>query len=259
MEPPSGSRTARMCQVVTDDSLPCHASAAGSRVASALRHEVRRAMKVAIIGTGKMGRGFAQALASKHEVIVGSRDEDRAAATASKFGAARGTTYADAAADADVVILTVPWEAMEETLPQLGDLKGAVVVDVSYPYKKAEREAMKGRSSTAEEIQKRLPNAKVLKGWNHVHARHLTDPEVDGIAASVLIAGDDQTAKDTVFELARDMGFHPVDVGPLKATRELERLVGVMLFVKLGPLRILSRTSVPRHPMQARIRRPESG
>jgi len=74
-----------------------------------------------------------------------------------------------------------------------------------------------------------------------VHARHLTEPEVDGIAASVLIAGDDQAAKDIVFDLARDMGFHPVDVGPLKATRELERLVAVMLFVRLGPLRILSR------------------
>ncbi|MGI8615411.1 MAG: NADPH-dependent F420 reductase [Actinomycetota bacterium] len=197
-------------------------------------------MKVAIIGTGKMGKGFARALSPKHEVVVGSRDLERARETTSKVGAARGATYADAVGDADVVILTVPWEAMDETLPQLGDLKGTVVVDVSYPYKKAEREAMKG-SSTAEEIQKRLPNARVLKGWNHVHAWHLTDPEVDGIAASVLIAGDDQGAKDAVSELARDMGFHPVDVGPLKATRELERLVGVMLFVKLGPLRILSR------------------
>jgi 8-hydroxy-5-deazaflavin:NADPH oxidoreductase len=197
-------------------------------------------VKVAVIGTGKMGRGFATALAPTHEVIVGSRDEARAAATASKVGAARGATYADAAAGADVVILTVPWESMDDTLPQLGDLKGTIVVDVSYPYKKAERDALTG-SSTAEEIQKRLPTAKVLKGWNHVHARHLTEPEVDGIAASVLIAGDDREAKDRVFELARDMGFHPVDVGPLKATRELERLVGVMLFVKLGPLRILSR------------------
>jgi 8-hydroxy-5-deazaflavin:NADPH oxidoreductase len=197
-------------------------------------------MKVGIIGTGKMGRGFAMALASKHEVIVGSRDEDRATATASKVGAAAGATYADAAADADVVILTVPWEAMDETLSQLGQLQGTVVIDVSYPYNKSERDVLKG-SSTAEEIQKRLPNAKVFKGWSHVHSRHLTEPEVDGIAASVLIAGDDQAAKDVVFELARDMGFHPVDVGSLKATRELERLVGVMLFVKLGPLRVLSR------------------
>lgn len=199
----------------------------------------RRTMRIAIVGTGKMGKGFATALASHHEVIVGSRDPERARVTSSKTGAARGVSYPEAVADADVVILTVPWEAMDDVLPRLGDVTGKILVDVSYPYRKQERQALEG-SSTAEEIQKRLPDARVLKGWNHVHARHLTSPEVDGIASSVLIAGDDPAAKDVVFGLARDMGFHPVDVGPLKATRELERLVGVMLFVKLGPLRVLS-------------------
>jgi 8-hydroxy-5-deazaflavin:NADPH oxidoreductase len=116
-----------------------------------------------------------------------------------------------------------------------------VVVDISFPYRKAEREALHKRgSSTAEQIQQRVPRARVVKGWNHIHAQHLTAPEVDGIAASVLLAGDDPAAKQMVFALARDMGFHPVDIGPLKATRELERLVGVMLFVRLGPLRVLS-------------------
>ena len=196
-------------------------------------------MKVAIIGTGRMGRGFATALAPKHQVTVGSRDPDRAGQVASATGAARGATYAEAAADAEVVILTVPWPAMDDTLGQLGELDQTVVVDVSWPSRKSEREALKG-SSTAEQIQQRLPRARVVKGWNHVHAQHLTAPEVDGIAASVLIAGDDPAAKQTVFGLARDMGFHPVDVGPLKATRELERLVGMMLFVRLGPLRVLS-------------------
>jgi 8-hydroxy-5-deazaflavin:NADPH oxidoreductase len=197
-------------------------------------------MRIAIVGTGRMGKGFATALAPHHEVIVGSRDPERGRTTASKTGAARGTSYPEAVADADVVILTVPWEAMDDVLPQLGDVDGKIVVDVSYPYRKQERQALEG-SSTAEEIQKRLPDARVLKGWNHVHARHLTSPEVDGIAASVLVAGDDPAAKDVVFGIARDMGFHPVDVGPLKATRELERLVGIMLFVKLGPVRVLSR------------------
>ena len=56
----------------------------------------------------------------------------------------------------------------------------------------------------------------------------------------MLIAGDDPAAKEMVFAIARDMGFHPVDVGPLKATRDLEKLVGVMLFLRLGPFRILS-------------------
>jgi 8-hydroxy-5-deazaflavin:NADPH oxidoreductase len=197
-------------------------------------------VRIAIIGTGKMGRGFAQALAPTHEVVVGSRDPDRAAATASRTGAAGGATYADAAANADVVIFTVPWTAMDQTLRQLGDLPGTVVIDVSYPYSKREREALRGRS-TAEAIQQQLPSARVFKGWNHVHARHLTDPEVDGVAASVLIAGDDPEAKDIVFAMARDMGFHPVDAGPLRATRDLEKLVGVMLFVRLGPFRVLSR------------------
>ena len=196
-------------------------------------------MRIAIIGTGSMGRGFAQALAPTHEVVVGSRDPDKAVATASKTGAARGATYGDAAANADVVILTVPWQAMDETLGQVGELPGTVVIDVSYPYNKREREALKGKS-TAELIQERLPSARVFKGWNHVHARHLTEPSVDGIAASVLIAGDDPAAKEMVFAIARDMGFHPVDVGPLKATRDLEKLVGVMLFLRLGPFRILS-------------------
>jgi 8-hydroxy-5-deazaflavin:NADPH oxidoreductase len=196
-------------------------------------------VKIAIIGTGKMGAAFARALAPTHQVVVGSRDRDRAAATAAKTGAAGGATYADAAADADVVILAVPWQAMDQTLSQLGDLSGTVVVDVSYPYTKREREALKG-TSTAELIQKRLPSARVFKGWNHVFARHLTDPEVDGIATSVLIAGDDPEAKNLVFAMARDMGFHPVDVGPLKATRDLEKLVGIMLFLRLGRFRVLS-------------------
>jgi 8-hydroxy-5-deazaflavin:NADPH oxidoreductase len=199
-------------------------------------------VRVAIIGTGRMGRGFATALAPRHEVILGSRDPARASKVAAATGATGGATYADAAAGAEVVILTVPWDAIEDTLSQLGELDRTVVVDVSFPYRKSQREALaKKGSSTAEHIQRRLPRARVVKGWNHVHARHLTAPEVDGIAASVLIAGDDPQAKQTVSALAEDMGFHPVDVGPLKATRELERLVGSMLFVRLGPLRVLSR------------------
>lgn len=62
---------------------------------------------------------------------------------------------------------------------------------------------------------------------------------MERIAASVLIGGDDPQAKQAVSALAADMGFHPIDVGPVKATRELERLVGVMLFVRLGPLPVL--------------------
>jgi predicted dinucleotide-binding enzyme len=80
----------------------------------------------------------------------------------------------------------------------------------------------------------------VVKGWNHVFAQFLTAPQVGGIAASVLLAGDDLDAKRIVSTVARDMGFHPVDVGSLRQSYHLDRLVSITLFVKLGPFRVLS-------------------
>jgi predicted dinucleotide-binding enzyme len=195
-------------------------------------------VRIAIIGTGKMGRGFATALSSRHEVVFGSRDPGRAEKVVRSTGAAGATSPAEAAAGAEVVILAVPWQAMEETLARSGDLGGAVVVDVSVPYGR-QQEAL-GRRSSGEVVQKWLPRARVVKGWNHVFARYLTAPEVDGIASSVLLAGDDREAKGTVSALAREMGFHPVDVGGLRQSYHLDRLVGMMLFVKLGPFRVLS-------------------
>jgi 8-hydroxy-5-deazaflavin:NADPH oxidoreductase len=195
-------------------------------------------VRIAIVGVGKMGTGFAAALAGSHDVLLGSRDPKKASAAAARTGVVAADSYAEAAAGADVVFLTVPGTAMDDTIARLGPVD-SVVVDPSSPYSRAEREALKGRS-VAELVQTRLPNARVVKAWNHVFARYLTDAEVSGVASSVLIAGDDAAAKRTVSRLARDMRFHPVDVGPLKAARDLEALAGTMLFVKLGRFRVLT-------------------
>lgn len=194
-------------------------------------------MKIAVIGTGKMGRGFASALSSRHKVVFGSRDPARAAKVVRATGAAGAASYAEAASGADIVILAVPWKAMDETLPALGKLTGKVIVDISAPYGK-EVEAL-GTRSSGEVVQKKLRGARVVKGWSHVFAKFLTDPDVDGIESSVLIAGDDAPAKKVVFKMARDMGFHPVDVGGLRQSYHLDRLVSMMLFVKLGRFRVL--------------------
>jgi 8-hydroxy-5-deazaflavin:NADPH oxidoreductase len=185
-----------------------------------------------------MGRGFATGLSSRHEVMFGSRDPAQATKVVRATGAAGAASSDQAAAGADVVILAVPWLSMEETLTRLGGLDRTVVVDVSVAHGK-EREAL-GRQSTGEFVQKRLPGARVVKGWNHVFSRYLTDPQVEGIAQSVLLAGDDVDAKRVVCGLARDMGFHPVDVGRLRESYHLDRLLGVMLFVRLGPFRVLT-------------------
>lgn len=201
-------------------------------------------MNIGIVGTGKMGSGFAQALKEKHEVWLGYRDTERGKQAASEVGVAGGGSYADVVGDSDVVILAVPWAAVDETLPQLGDLAGTTVIDITNPYGEKGLVPLEG-TSTAEEIQKKVPQAKVVKGWNHVYATNLTRPDVNGEASSVFIAGDDPAAKDAAFRVARDMGFDPVDAGPLAATRHLERLLGVMGGLRLSTdrtIRILQRS-----------------
>jgi predicted dinucleotide-binding enzyme len=194
-------------------------------------------VRIAVIGTGKMGRAFATALSPRHEVVLGSRNPSRAGKVVRSTGAAGVAVAAEAATGSDLVILAVPWHAMEATLAQLADLDGTVVVDVSVPYGK-ERDAL-GRRSSGEVVQKRLPRARVVKGWNHVFARDIMGGAVEGISPSVLIAGDDPAAKRVVGKVAREMQFHPVDVGSLRQSYHLDRLVSMLLFAKLGPFRVL--------------------
>ena len=195
-------------------------------------------MRIAIIGTGKMAAGFARALSGSHDVWIGSRDVQRGKEAAEETGAAGGGTYEDVLRDAEVVILGVPWAAVDETLSRLGDLSGRILLDITNPYTERGLVPLEG-TSTAEEIQKKVPGAKVVKGWNHVFATNLARPEIDGIAASVFIAGDDAEAKDVIFGLARDMGFDPADAGGLKATRALERFLKLMGGLGLSPDRVI--------------------
>jgi hypothetical protein len=181
-------------------------------------------MKVAVIGAGGMGGGIAKLLAGSHEVTIGSRDPAKGEAQARELGLAGGGGQADAARDAEVVFLTVPWVAVDETLAELGDLSGTVVVDVTNPYVGGSLQ-VHDDTSDAELIQSKLPGARVVKGWNTVFSSVLADPSFGGQAPTVFLAADDDDAKAIVSALARDMGFDPRDVGPLSAARDLERLL----------------------------------
>jgi NADPH-dependent F420 reductase len=199
-------------------------------------------MKIAVIGTGRMGSGLGQALAKDNEVVMASRDPGKARQVAKNIGAAGGESYADAARDAEVVVLTVPWVAVPETLDALGDLSGKILVDVTNPYGPQGLEAVDPSSS--EEVQRLAPGAKVVKGWSTVYARNILAPDFDGIAASVFICGDDAGAKDVVVKLAKEAGFDPVDAGPLSQAANLTQLLGLMGALRWGPdtqLRLLRR------------------
>jgi 8-hydroxy-5-deazaflavin:NADPH oxidoreductase len=182
------------------------------------------------MGTG-LGRQFA---AGGHEVIVGSRDPDRARAKAAEIGAAGHGTYAEAVAQADAFLLAVNWWDIEETFPKLGNVEGKILIDCTNPYtdNTYSTPADLGGRSAAEVIQERLPGARVVKAWNHVYAQIVnSSPEFDGQAASVLLASDDAEAKEPVAALARDAGYDPVDAGPLWDAVNVEKVAGVMVTI----------------------------
>lgn len=199
-------------------------------------------MRVAVIGTGNMGRGLGRQLAARHQVIVGSRDPERAKQVAGEIGAASAGTYREAVEGADAVLLAVNWWDVEATLRELGDLAGKILIDVTNPYKDntySEQVDLPG-SSAAEEIQKRLPGARVVKGWNHIFAQIVnSSPDFGGVPATVFLCGDDAGAKEAVAGLARDAGYDPVDAGPLWSARNLEKVAALMVtlgyVVGMGP------------------------
>ena len=123
------------------------------------------------------------------------------------------------------VILAVPYGAVEATVGELGDaINGKVVVDASNALTPDYQLAVGVTTSAAEELQKQVPGAKVVKAFNTVFAQHLDTGTVKGTQLSLFVAGDNDEAKASVGTLGRDLGFDAVDAGPLANARWLETL-----------------------------------
>jgi NADPH-dependent F420 reductase len=196
-------------------------------------------MTVAILGSGKMGAGFARLLASKgFDVAIGHRDRNKAVALADEIGAkAKGGTVKEAASKADIILLAVRYPDAADALQAAGDLTDKVVVDISNPITADYKGLTIGHStSAAEEIQKLAPGAKVVKAFNTIFAELLPAESRKGRKVQVFIAANDETAKARVSELVRALGFEPVDSGTLYNSRFLEPMgeMNILLGFFLG-------------------------
>ena len=194
---------------------------------------------VAIIGTGDMGDSLGPRFAELgYEVVYGSRHPDGAKAqgVVKLTGeGARATTQREAAQAGDIVVLAVPWPAMETVAQNLGSLDGKIVIDVSFPHEQADDGYYRSmvETSSAEMIQQWNPGARVLKAFALQASYVIDDPGVVGGPVSIPIASDDREAKEQVAEIIVAMGLDPIDAGPLRLSRELEamqRLYGVPFF-----------------------------
>jgi len=185
---------------------------------------------VAVIGTGDMGDSLGPRFASLgYRVVYGSRNpgSDRVRALVAKTGPhAAAVGAAAAAAQAQMVILAVPWPAMESVAQNLGDLSGKIVIDVSMPFAQGEdgypRHLLE--TSSAERIQAWNPGARVVKTFATMGSHLLDDPASEGGPVSIPIASNDRAAKEKVARIVAAIGLDPVDFGPLRMARDIETL-----------------------------------
>ncbi len=185
---------------------------------------------VAMIGTGNVGAALGRRFAENgHKIVYGSRDPS--AADVRELVAATGngavaTTQADAAAQADIVILAIPWSAAEGVVRALPDLRGKIVVDPTNPRVMASDGFADYpiEDSNAERIARLAPGAHVVKAFSTLGAETMLDPKLAGGPVTVPIVGDDRAAKERIAALTREIGLEAVDVGPLRHARIIEGL-----------------------------------
>ena len=195
-------------------------------------------MKLAIIGSGNVGKALAgTAVRAGHSVTITASHPDHAQEAGQATGALAATSNAEAVGSADIVILALPSAAASTLVSQLGGaLEGKVVVDVTNRVNPADPGSVLDGDSVTEQLQVLVPRAKFVKAFNTIFASVMANPTGDGQPFDTFLAGDDAEARATVAELARSMGFRPIDAGGLPIARVLEgmALLNILLQITNG-------------------------
>jgi hypothetical protein len=183
-------------------------------------------MQIGIIGAGNVGGNLGSVWAAHgHTIRFGIRDPQstKSQAALSKAPSATFGSPAEAAAFGEVVVIAVPSGAVRSTIEALGDLRGKIVIDTTNRLNPQPGDG----PSAAEDIAALARGARVVKAFNTMGAETLLAPQIGGLAVTAFVCGDDVAAKETVMQLAREIGLDPVDAGPLMIARQLEGFVNV--------------------------------
>lgn len=194
-------------------------------------------------GTGQEGSGLALRWAKAgHRVILGSRDAQRAAAAANDMktllggSEVTGDSNKNAAAVADIIVLTVPFSAQRSTVEDVRSaLEGKVLVDATVPLvpPKVARVQLPSAGSAVASIQNALgENVRVVSAFQNVSAHHLKDLD-HTVDCDVLICGNDPAAREIVVGLAADIGLRGVHAGPIENSAATEALTSVLIAMNI--------------------------
>jgi predicted dinucleotide-binding enzyme len=168
-------------------------------------------MRIGIVGAGRIGGNTGRLFAGAgHDVMFsGSRDPEKLAGLAREAGGARTGSPREAVEFGDVVMLSVPWTAVDDVLAQTGSLAGKIVIDTTNQFGPGGWQQLAGPA--AQLNSERMPGARLVKSFNTLTAGFQREAAGRGVA--MFLAGEDAEAKDVVARLIRDIGFEPVDVG----------------------------------------------
>lgn len=192
--------------------------------------------KIAVIGgTGNLGAAIARRLAKAgHAVLIGSRSAEGAERIAAELGfGLAGRSNVDAAREADLIIVTVPFAAQEATIADIAPhCAGKIVVDTTVPLvpPKVMRVQLPAEGSAAQRAQKQLgEDVTLVSAFHNVAAHKLaTDMEIN---CDVLVFGDDKPAREKVVQLAGAMGLSAFHAGALANSAAAEALTSVLIFI----------------------------
>jgi 8-hydroxy-5-deazaflavin:NADPH oxidoreductase len=186
-------------------------------------------MRVGILGSGLMGGKLGTLFArAGHDVVFSyARSEQKLKRLARNAqGKARAGTPSDAARDADALLLAVHWSRVDDVLKQAGDVSGRVIVSCALPMNADDTELVVAHTSSgAEVLAKKVRKAHVVAAFGTVPSEVLFsvfDARRKAGRPSLVYCGDHQSAKEVAAELIRDVGFDPVDAGPLRIARYTE-------------------------------------
>jgi len=181
-------------------------------------------MRIAVIGAGNVGRALGKGwLKRGHDVRFGVWHPADA-----KYGDLPPDRLArpgEAAKNAEAIVLATPWPATEAAIAGLGDLSGRIVIDCTNPLGMGPDGlglVLGHAISGGELVAQWAKGAAVVKAFNTTGAANMADLSGYRITPAMFVAGDDARAKPVVMGLARDIGFEPIDAGPLRIARLLE-------------------------------------
>ncbi|MEM7798910.1 MAG: NAD(P)-binding domain-containing protein [Chloroflexota bacterium] len=200
--------------------------------------------QITILGTGRLGTTLADVLYQNgYAIILGSRDpaaasERKAVAKLIEKGIAC-LPIATAAGASDIVVFAFPWYALVDIEREVGKLEKKIVLDCINPISSSGSLSIGHKRSAGEEIQQTFPLSYVVKGFNHLYVDHFRNPVFDGKPASAFYCSNHDQAKAVFRDLARTLGFDPIDIGPIKHARYLEPLAALWLqmafHIGMGP------------------------